>query len=301
MSEATPSPDPLPGGSPTDPTAPPAVPTSTPWAPPDPLAAPAPWASPAPWVPADEPAATGLPGPPGHPAATGLPGGTGAPGTPGPAGYPAPTGPADPFGGPSPVPGGVTPPPQHPWPGYPAPAWPPAGYPPPYAYPGQTPPPRTNSGRTVAIVVSALVAVLVLAVCGCIGLGALGSVYDEEVGSSESYEPGYGVTDDDGVTSFPPHRSPATTPSGGVGSLTVSYEVTGSDSAYVQFYDANGDFFQVEDVQTPWRMAFTSNDRERVQILASPSQSGEVSCKITINGKVVSEDSGEYGATCFGW
>ncbi|SBT51383.1 MmpS family transport accessory protein [Micromonospora narathiwatensis] len=303
MSEATPSPDPQPGGSPTDPTASPAVPTPAPWTPPDPLAAPTPWApSPMPWSPVDESGTTGPPGATGLPGTTGVPGVAGLPGAPAPTGYPAPTGhpaptgPAGPLGGPVPAPG-ATPPPGHPWPGHPTPAWPPASYPPPYAYPG--PPPPANGGRTAAIVVGIVIAVLALVFCGCVGLGVLGSFYDEQVSSSEPYEPGYGVPDEE-VASVPPNN-PATTPSGGPGSLTVTYEVTGGDSAYIQFYDANGDFFQVEDVQTPWRMAFTANDRERVQIIASPTQSGEVSCKITINGKVVSQNSGENAATCFGW
>ncbi|MFJ8580218.1 MmpS family transport accessory protein [Micromonospora sp. NPDC093277] len=308
MSEATPSPDPQPGGNPTDPTAPPAeVPASTSWAPPDPLAAPTPWASPTPWSPADETAATGLPGAAGRPGSTNLPGAAGQPDPPAPAGYPpaaaahpAPIGPADPSGGPSPAaPGGATPPPGHPWPGHPAPAWPPAGYPPPYAYPGQTPPSRTNGGRIAAIVVGVVAAVVALVCCACLGLSALGSFFEEEgVGSSEPYEPGYGTPDDDAL---PPHGDPATTPSDGPGELTVVYEVSGTETVDIQFYDANADFFQIDEVRTPWRMTFTADDRERVQVLAEPIGSGEVTCRITINGKVVSEESGGWRVVCFGW
>jgi len=297
MSEATPSPDPQPGGSPTDPTASPAVPTPAPWTPPDPLAAPTPWApSPMPWSPADEsgttglPGATGLPGTTGVPSATGLPGTTGVPGAAGPPGATGLPGAPAPSGYPAPI--------GHPWPGHPTPAWPPAGYPPPYAYPGP-PPPRANGGRTAAIVVGIVIAVLALLFCGCVGLGVLGSFYDEQVSSSEPYEPGYGVPDEE-VASVPPNN-PATTPSGGPGSLTVVYEVTGADTADIQFYDANADFYQVDEVRTPWRMTFTANDRERVQLIATPVGSGEANCRITINGKVVSEKSGMWGVACFGW
>ena len=77
--------------------------------------------------------------------------------------------------------------------------------------------------------------------------------------------------------------------------------MTGADQVYVQFYDADANFLQLDDVDAPWRLRFTANDRERVQVIATPAESGEVSCRISINGKVVSRNSGEYGATCFGW
>ncbi|MEU2613613.1 MmpS family transport accessory protein [Micromonospora sp. NPDC007271] len=153
----------------------------------------------------------------------------------------------------------------------------------------------------MAIVV-AVAAVLVLALCGCVGLTVLSSFAEDPVGSGEPYHPGY-VPDEDEGTSAPP-RDPATTPSGGPGTLTVVYEVAGTGTADIQFYDANADFFQVDGVETPWRMALTANDRERVQLIVSPAdltRDDKVTCSITINGKVVSRDSGVYGATCFGW
>ncbi|OKI69009.1 hypothetical protein A6A27_03955 [Micromonospora sp. CB01531] len=192
------------------------------------------------------------------------------------------------------------PPPAHPWPGYAAPGWPPAGYPPPYAYPG-TPPTRTNGGKIAAIVV-AVATVLVLLFCGCVGLGVLGSSFGDPVTSGEPYgDPGYGEPEEDATAGQP---SPATTPSGGPGQLTVLYEATGAALVDVQFYDANGDFYQYEGVPSPWRMGFASNDRHRVQIIVSPAglaDDNQVTCRISMNGKVVSEDSGVYGATCFGW
>ncbi|MFU8851015.1 MmpS family transport accessory protein [Micromonospora sp. SL1-18] len=302
MSDPTPIPDPSASEGPTDPTAPPAVPAAMPWTPPDPLAAPAPWAPPTPWSRADVPTATVGTGAIGEPGSTS--GTAGGPGTPTPAGHPFPSGPPGPFGGPypappaPPAPGGAPPPPGHPWPGHPAPAWPPTGYPPPYAYPGSTPP-RRNNGWVPAVVVS-VVAVLVLAFCGCVGLGLLGSFNDEQVESGEPYDPGYGVPDEEGITAAP-LRDPATAPSGGPGELTVVYEVTGTGAVDLQFYDANGDFFQIDGVRTPWRMAFTANDRERVQLIASAVGPGDATCRITINGKVVSENSGKWGMACFGW
>ncbi|MCZ7435410.1 MmpS family transport accessory protein [Micromonospora sp. WMMC241] len=148
-----------------------------------------------------------------------------------------------------------------------------------------------------------LVAAVVLAVCGCVGLGALGGFVDGVASSGEPYDEPYiyGPDEPDLAPTSQAPATPVTTPSGGPGRFTVVYEVTGADQVYLQFYDADANFLQIEDVDAPWRLRFTANDRERVQIIASPSESGEVTCRITIDGKVVSRDSGEYGATCFGW
>ncbi|MFE9688473.1 MmpS family transport accessory protein [Micromonospora sp. NPDC005806] len=269
MSETTPSPDPSASGDPTDPTA---APAPAPWTPRDPLAAPQPWAPPTPW----SPDASGS--------------GATPPGAPRPA--------LPPLAPPTPV--------AHPWPGYAAPGWPPPGYPPPYAYPGA--PPRPSSGGRIAAIVIAVTAFLMLVVCGCVGLAAIGSLTADPVASGDPYyDPGYGEPDqsdagDGGLVTGEPVPSPATTPSGGPGRLQVVYEVTGTGPVDVEFYDANADFLQVYGVPSPWRLALSANDRERVQIIASPGDGTDaVTCRITIGGKVVSQDSGEYGATCFGW
>ncbi|SCE99290.1 MmpS family transport accessory protein [Micromonospora chaiyaphumensis] len=154
----------------------------------------------------------------------------------------------------------------------------------------------------MAVVVTVVIA-LVLAVCGCVGFGVLGSFVDGSTNSGQPFDPEFDEPDggfaEEPTEAAPP--APVATPSGGPGRFTVVYEVTGTATVDVQFYDANADFFQFDGVRSPWRMALTANDRERVQIIASPVGSGEASCRITIDGKVVSEDSGEYGATCFGW
>ncbi|MEU8259962.1 MmpS family transport accessory protein [Micromonospora sp. NPDC048999] len=292
MSEATPPPEPPASGGSTDPAAPP---PPAPWTPPDPLAAPQPWTPPTPWTPTpwsppDTPVGLGTPGAYENPAPNESPGQSDA--------YPpagAPTYP--PAGAPTYPPAGAAPPPGQAWPGHPAPAWPPQGYPPPYAYPG-APPARTNGGRTVAIVVGVVAALLALLCCGCVGLGLLDDLTAEPVASGEPY-PDFGVPDEPNVTTA--QDSPATAPSDGPGELTVVYEVGGTDTVDLQFYDANADFFEVDEVRTPWRMTFTANDRERVQVLAAPIGSGDATCRITINGKVVSENSGRWWVACFGW
>ena len=192
-----------------------------------------------------------------------------------------------------------------PWPGgAPGSGWPPAAYPPPYAYPTVAPR-RSAGGWAVAIVLTVIVAV-VLAFCGCVGLGVLGSFVDDPGASGEPYDPEFDGLDA-GPTDEPADEAspvPATTPSGGPGRLTVVYEVTGSGAANVQFYDANGVFRYANRVQPPWRLAFTANDRKHLQIvaLAADQSKDGVTCRITVDGTVVSRDSSATGgmASCFG-
>ncbi|WP_319463361.1 MmpS family transport accessory protein [Micromonospora sp. RTP1Z1] len=189
------------------------------------------------------------------------------------------------------------------------PGWPPPGDPPPYAHPG-APPPPTGGGRIAAVVI-AVVTVLALGVCGCLGVaGFLGAVRSEPTATGEPFdepypgEPGNDVTGDTGGATQGTSQNPAATPSGGPGRLKVVYEVTGANPVDLQFYDANGDFFQLDGMRSPWRLAFTANDRQRVQLIASPGDpagTGKVTCRITINGKVVSQVTGRWGTACFGW
>ncbi|MEV0000919.1 MmpS family transport accessory protein [Micromonospora sp. NPDC050980] len=148
-----------------------------------------------------------------------------------------------------------------------------------------------------------LVAAVVLAACGCVGLGVLGGFVDGMTSSGEPYDEPYvyGPDEPDEPTTAAP-VTPATTPSGGPGRYTVVYEVTGTDDVSVQFYDADGDFHQLDAVAAPWRLRFTANDRQKVQIVVGATESdGGASCRITINGKVVSRNSGGWGVACFGW
>lgn len=246
--------------------------------------------------------------PPTEPQADGPTDPTAPPTLPEPAPW-TPPGPPDPWAPAGAVPAGAPPgpPPLHAGtahPGYAPASWPPPGYPPPYAYPG-TARAGTGSGWIVAVV--AVVVAVVLAVCGCLGLGVLGSLTDDEAAGPDG---GLYPTMDDlggpdgGLDPAAPTRSPATTPSAGPGRLSAVYEVTGAGPVDIQFYDANGDFLEYEEVPSPWRLAISADDRERIQVLVQPGEEAEsdtVSCRITINGKVVSEDTGDYGATCFGW
>ncbi|GAB3090990.1 MmpS family transport accessory protein [Micromonospora schwarzwaldensis] len=341
MSETPATPEPASG--PSDPTAPPAAGEHGSWTPPDPLAAPQPWTPPSPWSPlAWEPSPWASPDPPAAPAPLhpgsphGSPpdgpaatpsGGPGGPNHPGGPNDPSnPNGPNHPHGPkhpghpdhpnhpgasgqpptaypPGPYPPAAHPPGSYPPAAYPPAAYPPGPYPPPYAYPGGAPR-RSNAGWAIGLVITLVVA-LVLAVCGCVGLGALGGLTDRRSGSGEPYERPFidGPAEPDGFADEPTPAPdvPVTTPSGGPGRFTVVYEVTGTGRIPVQFYDADATFHQI-DVKAPWRLRFTANDRQRVQVIVANSTSvGEVSCRITIDGTVVSRRSGEWGVACFGW
>ncbi|MFR9774721.1 MmpS family transport accessory protein [Micromonospora sp. MS34] len=206
-----------------------------------------------------------------------------------------------------PVAGG---PPAPPWPGHAPSGWPPPAYPPPYAHPYAHPGTRPQTGiGGLATTLIAVGVVLVLAFCGCVGLGVLSAVVDDP--TADSYDGSEGAWPDEpdengdpdrGLITAVPTRSPAVTPSGGAGRLTVVYEVTGTAPADLEYYDANGDFIQAERVELPWRLKLTTDGTERVMVLTSHSEPADTSplgCRIMVNGKLVAEETNEYGADCY--
>lgn len=147
---------------------------------------------------------------------------------------------------------------------------------------------------------------LVLVLCGCLGLGVLASTTDDPYGGPAegwSTEADDSASTDSGLVTAAPSRSPAVTPSGGTGRLTVVYEVTGTaPAADLEYYDANGDFIQTERVELPWRLKLTTNGTDRVMVLASHSDYSdptELSCRILVDGKVVAQETTKYGADCY--
>ncbi|MFJ6195666.1 MmpS family transport accessory protein [Micromonospora sp. NPDC092111] len=268
-----------------------AAPSSTPaWTPPDPLAVPQPWAPPDPWAtgPWDGTAPAAPPGaaPAGPPT---VPAGPAPAAPPGAAPAGPPTVPAGPPGHPTTFPGATF--------DGPATGWPPPGYPPPFAHPGyparggQT---STGTGRVVGIVV-AVVAVLAVGLCGCLGVGGLllGRYAPEPVAE----EP-YGDPFDDGYPEAEPEPSwsppqpyqpsaPATKPSGGPGRYPVTYEVTGTGPVDIQYYDGDGYFIQQDRVRLPWRMKIRTDDPNRVLVTArrTAGNDGAFRCTTTLAGR----------------
>ncbi|MFI6260853.1 MmpS family transport accessory protein [Micromonospora sp. NPDC051006] len=233
--------------------------------------APGPWAPPDPGVGSGNPGYGPPPTVPTPPAGTVPPAGWGAPGTVAPGGQ-------SPYG--------------NPWP---------------YAQP-TAPPARSGSrpGAVGAIIGAAVV--LVLVICGALGVVALRR-YAEVPGPSgpiadEPYsDPYYDAEDGDEEDEDAPWASePALAPSGEPGTIQVRYEVTGDGPVDLEYYDANGDFVQDARVALPWRLTLRVNDAGRVMVLAHNSaDEGPVACKITVDGKTVDEVSApKWGASCFG-
>ncbi|MDO3702529.1 MmpS family transport accessory protein [Micromonospora sp. C28SCA-DRY-2] len=280
MSEAPPPPDPTPSTGPaapdpgpsTGPAAPDAAASGTPtapepaappsWTPPDPTPPPQPWVAPDPWTP---------PGTPGLPPPAGAPG---------PAWYP----------------------PGHLPPGYLPPGHLPPGYPPPYA---PAAPARSGNRSTVVGVVVAVATVLAFGLCACLGIAGLvysaDTPYPDDPYAQETYDPYYDYEEPQvWPTQARPTVRPALTPSDGPGRVTVVYEVTGRGPADLEYYDANGDFIQVEQVTLPWRRSLRMPSAERVMVLADHGQPDRISCRITVDGRTVATDEGAYGVNCTG-
>ncbi|MFG2102135.1 MmpS family transport accessory protein [Micromonospora echinaurantiaca] len=270
MSEAPPPPDPAPSTGPAAPdpapstgpaapdaaaSGPPAAPgpdTPPPWTPPDPTPPPQPWAAPSPWTPPGTPSPASAP--PGFP-----------PPAPGPAWYP---------------------------PGYLPPGHLPPGDPPPYVPPA---PARSGNRSTVVGVVVAVTTVLAFGLCACLGVAGLiysaDTPYPDDPYAQETYDPYYDYEEPETwPTQTRPTVRPALTPSDGPGEVTVVYEVTGRGPADLEYYDANGDFIQVEQVTLPWRRSLRMHDAGRVMVLANHGQQDRISCRITVDGRTVATD-----------
>ncbi|WP_165945734.1 MmpS family transport accessory protein [Micromonospora sp. KC606] len=148
----------------------------------------------------------------------------------------------------------------------------------------------------------AVVAVLVLGFCGCLGVGStlLGRYAPEPV-AEDPYD---GYDDEVYPTWAPPAPSqpatPASTPSGGPGRYPVSYEVAGTGRADIQYYDANGDFIRLEGVRLPWRGKIRTDDPNRVVVTARGDESVAVRCSAQVGDRAPVTQTGEPGSrvTC---
>jgi hypothetical protein len=84
----------------------------------------------------------------------------------------------------------------------------------------------------------------------------------------------------------------------------VIYEVTssGGGTGSVQYTDQDGDIVRRSGIPLPWRLQFTTTKPRPVLVLITQRHSGgdggPVTCRITANGKVLSETTatGRYAA-----
>ena len=94
--------------------------------------------------------------------------------------------------------------------------------------------------------------------------------------------------------------NPAEAAAGG-GERTIVFEVTGPKKADVT-YGLNSDQSQETAAKLPWKKAIKSKEAFTIAVLsAQNSGSGDITCKITIDGKVAktNKSSGQYSiVTC---
>ncbi|MET8303066.1 MULTISPECIES: MmpS family transport accessory protein [unclassified Micromonospora] len=171
----------------------------------------------------------------------------------------------------------------------------PGSLPPLYAHPA---PPTRRSGGSWAF---GIVTVLAILAVGRIWMFYINSPINGGTAPGGSYDAPTPVRSSErAVTPERRFSTPATTPSGGPGRFTVLYEVTGTArEAVVLFHDADAKFLQPDNVAMPWRLKFTTNNRDQVRLVATSIGSGNVTCQITIDGQVVVSHSGRYGVDCF--
>ncbi|MEU4556301.1 MmpS family transport accessory protein [Micromonospora violae] len=166
----------------------------------------------------------------------------------------------------------------------------------------------------MGIVVAAFV-VLVVLVCGC--LCAAGFLLDEPGSDPVAEKPW--VIPDDGWT--PPTRSapiperpspapptpskqPISRPTSGPAPVTVVYEVTGSGTADIAYYDAESDLMHVDGATLPWRTTIRTNGQSRVMVDATGpdiNNAPPIGCTVTISGTgkpVVIKVQGYYRISC---
>ncbi|MDG4783819.1 MmpS family transport accessory protein [Micromonospora sp. WMMD961] len=171
----------------------------------------------------------------------------------------------------------------------------------------------------MGIVVAAFV-VLVVLVCGC--LCAAGFLLDEPGSDPVAGEP-WGVPDDGwaapttgapipgqpvpgrpGPATPTPSKQPITRPTSGPAPVTVVYEVTGSGTADIAYYDAESDLMHVDGATLPWRTTIRTNGQSRVMVEATGpdiNNATPIDCTVTVSGvgkPVVIKEQGYYRISC---
>jgi Mycobacterium membrane protein len=230
---------------------------------------------------------------------------------------PAGTGPTDPTAPPAPAPW-VPPDPPAPSSGAEPGPWitPPTGdatgWPPPYGEPaGEQRPARDGRFTTVALSVFTAV---VVAVCGCLGVGSL--LFNlppdrhEDPVAEEPQQDAPATPDEEGSEPSKPDptptRKPASTPSNGPGRIAVVYDVTGQGPADIQYHDADGYLIQLEGVRLPWHRKISTDDPSQAYVMANKADDRggrTIACSLTVNGgRPVTEsaDDGGWRVSCGG-
>ncbi|MEU8255787.1 MmpS family transport accessory protein [Micromonospora inaquosa] len=174
-----------------------------------------------------------------------------------------------------------------------------------------------QTGRAVGIAIAVFVA-LVLTVCGCLCAGGL--LLDESSSDPFAEEPWRTPDDWAGPTMGPlipeepngqpttaapaPTKQPITRPTSGPAPVTVVYEVTGTGTADIAYFDAESDLMHVDDAKLPWRATIRTNGKSRVMVEATwpdIDYHGPLDCTVTVTDAgrpVVDKGRGYWRTTC---
>jgi hypothetical protein len=137
-----------------------------------------------------------------------------------------------------------------------------------------------------------------VAVAVPIALTALGGPDGEPAASRTGSAVAFGTSADSG----PPAAAATGDPAAAPAPAEVVFEVTGSGSAGVISYSRGTSVGQVSDVELPWQYTVPAADGPTDYSLAAAGASGDVSCRIVVDGVVLAEATdSEYSAvSCSG-
>ncbi|KAB1947980.1 hypothetical protein F8271_03195 [Micromonospora sp. ALFpr18c] len=162
----------------------------------------------------------------------------------------------------------------------------------------------------------AVVVTLVLIVCGCVcGAGLLLEASSPDPVAGEPYpvpDDGWTAPSAEPGTAGPttaapiPTKKPITRPTSGPAPVTVVYEVTGSGTADIAYYDAESDLIHVDAAKLPWRTTIRTDGQSRVMVEATwpdIDYHGPIDCTVTVTGTdagkpIVDKTRGYWRTTC---
>ncbi|MGC4870359.1 MmpS family transport accessory protein [Micromonospora sp. DT53] len=146
--------------------------------------------------------------------------------------------------------------------------------------------------------------------------------FDRTIPDSAPEEP-WGYPDDDGwtppssgplipdrptprpTTAAPtPSKQPITRPTSGPAPVTVVYEVTGTGTVDLAYFDAESDLIHVDGQKLPWRTTIRTDGKSRVLVEARwTDDEGQrpLDCTVTVTGAgkpVVNKTRGYWATSC---
>lgn len=154
---------------------------------------------------------------------------------------------------------------------------------------------RRGDGRTTTVVLSVF-AVVVLAVCGFVGVAGLlvnlpvHPFADPPVAGEQQEAPPTPDADQPATRPAPtptPTRRPASTPSNGPGRFAVAYAVTGQGPADILYRDADGYLIWLDEVSLPWRRTIHTDDPSQLLLQAGKADDKggrTITCAVVVDG-----------------